>query len=123
MLSPHVVELKVQEPYKLWLRFDDGTTGTVDLSDSAAIGSLFAAWTDPDFWRSAHIVADSGAVAWGDGTEVDVCPQSLYLDVTGKTFDEAVQDAAKSRRADDTLQERLAASQARHQRILERLAD
>ena len=28
------------------------------------------------------------AVAWGDGTEVDVCPQSLYLDVTGQTFDE-----------------------------------
>ena len=88
MLSPHVVELEVQEPYKLWLRFDDGITGIVDLSDSAALGGVFAAWTDQDFWRSAHIVADSGAVAWGDGTEVDVCPQSLYLDVTGQTFDE-----------------------------------
>ncbi len=88
MLSPHVVELEVQEPYKLWLRFDDGITGIVDLSDSAALGGVFAAWTDHDFWRSAHIVADSGAVAWGDGTEVDVCPLSLYLDVTGQSFDE-----------------------------------
>ena len=88
MLSPHVVELEVQEPYKLWMRFDDGTTGTVDLSDSAALGGIFAAWSDPDFWRSAHIVADSGAVAWGDGTKVDVCPQSLYLDVTGQSFDD-----------------------------------
>lgn len=88
MLSPHVVELKVREPYKLWLRFDDGTTGTVDLSDSAALGGIFAAWSDPGFWRSAHIVADSGAVAWGDGTEVDACPLSLYLDATGQTFDE-----------------------------------
>ncbi|MDE0615339.1 MAG: DUF2442 domain-containing protein [bacterium] len=88
MLSPHVVELEVQEPYKLWLRFDDGITGIADLSDSAALGGVFAAWTDLDFWRSAHIVADSGAVAWGDGTEVDVCPLSLYLDVTGQSFDE-----------------------------------
>lgn len=88
MLSPHVVELEVQEPYKLWLRFDDGITGIVDLSDSAALGGVFAAWSDQDFWRSAHIVAGSGAVAWGDGTEVDVCPLSLYLDVTGQTFDE-----------------------------------
>ena len=127
MLSPHVVELEVQEPYKLWLRFDDGIAGTVDLSDSAALGGVFAAWADQDFWRSAHIVADSGAVAWGDGTEVDVCPQSLYLDVTGQTFDEAVRDAIdshiESRRADERFQERLAASMARYQRILERLAE
>ena len=32
-----------------------------------------------------HIVAESGAVAWGDGSEIDVCPLSLYLDVTGQT--------------------------------------
>ncbi len=127
MLSPHVVELEVQEPYKLWLRFDDGIAGTVDLSDSAALGGVFAAWADQDFWRSAHIVADSGAVAWGDGTEVDVCPLSLYLDVTGQTFDEAVRDAneshTESRRADERFQERLAASRARYHRILERLAE
>ena len=88
MLSPHVIELEVQEPYKLRLRFDDGTTGVVDMSDSAALGGVFAAWADPDFWHSAHIVADSGAVAWGDGTEVDACPLSLYLDATGQTLDE-----------------------------------
>ena len=123
MLSPHVVELEVQEPYKLWLRFDDGTTGVVDLSDSAALGGMFAAWGDPDFWRSAHIVADSGAVAWGDGTEVDACPLGLYLDITGQTFDEAVRDGIKSPRADDEFQERLAASKARYQRILGRLAE
>ena len=110
MLSPHVVELEVLERYKLWLRFDDGASGIVDLSDSAALGGVFAAWTDQDFWRSAHIVADSGAVAWGDGTEVDVCPQSLYLDVTGQSFDEE-------------FQERLTASIERYQRILERLAE
>ena len=127
MLSPQVVELELQEPYKLWLRFDDGITGIVDLSDSAALGGIFAAWSDPDFWRSAHIVAESGAVAWGDGTEVDACPLSLYLDVTGQAFDEAVRDAdeshTESHRVDDAFQERLAASKAHYQRILGRLAE
>ena len=88
MLSPHLVELEIREPYKLWLRFDDGITGVADLSDSAALGGVFSAWSDEDFWQTAHIVAGSGAVAWGDGTEVDVCPMSLYLDVTGQSFDE-----------------------------------
>ena len=88
MLSPHVVELEVLEPYKIRLRFDDDVAGVVDLSDSAVLGGVFAAWAERDFWRSAHVVEASGAVAWGDGTQVDACPLSLYLDVTGQTFDE-----------------------------------
>ena len=27
-------------------------------------------------------------MAWGDGSEIDVCPLSLYLDVTGQTFED-----------------------------------
>ena len=59
MLSPHVVELEVQEPYKPLAPVRRRHHCTVDLSDSAAIGGVFSAWTDQDFWRSAHIVADS----------------------------------------------------------------
>ena len=84
MVSPHVAELEVREPFQIWVRFDDGAAGVVDLSDSASVGGIFARWSDEGFWRSAHIVADSGAVAWGDGSEIDVCPLSLYLDVTGQ---------------------------------------
>ena len=94
MLTPHVVELKVREPYRIWVRFDDGAAGEVDLSDSAALGGIFSQWSDEDYWRSAHIVTDSGAVAWGDGSEVDVCPRSLYLDVTGQTFEDLQAEAA-----------------------------
>ena len=88
MLSPCVVELEVRRPYAIWVRFDDGTAGEVDLSDSAKTGGIFSAWSDAAYWRSAHIVPDSGAVAWGDGSEVDVCPLSLYLDLTGRSFDD-----------------------------------
>ncbi len=86
-MSPHVVELEVCEPFQVWVRFDDGVAGVVDLSDSAAVGGIFAQWSDEAFWRSARIVADSGAVAWGAGSEIDVCPFSLYLDLTGQTFE------------------------------------
>ena len=94
MLSPHVVEFEVCEPYRIWVRFDDGVAGVVDLSDSAAVGGIFVKWSDEGFWRSAHIVADSGAVAWGDGSEIDVCPLSLYLDVTGQTFEDLEAETA-----------------------------
>lgn len=83
-----MVEVEAREPYKLWVRFDDGVIGVVDLSDSAAIGGMFSAWTDEDYWRTAHVVADAGAVAWGDGTDIDVCPFSLYLEITGRTLED-----------------------------------
>ena len=88
MLSPYVVALEVLKPYELRVGFDDGTVGIVDLSDSAALGGVFSAWSDEDYWHTAHIVAATGAVAWGDGSEIDVCPISLYLDATGRTFDQ-----------------------------------
>ena len=94
MVAPRVVELRVLEPFQIWVRFDDGVAGIVDLSDSAALGGIFAQWSDEGSWRSAHIVADSGAVAWGDGSEIDVCPLSLYLDVTGQTFEHVEAEAA-----------------------------
>ena len=96
MLSPHVIEIEVRERFKLWVRFDDGIAGVVDLSDSAALGGIFSAWSDEDYWHTAHIVSDSGAVAWGDGTEVDVCPLSLYLDASGRTIEDLPAEAAST---------------------------
>lgn len=63
------------------------------MSDSATVGGIFARWSDEGSWRSEHIVADSGAVAWGDGSEIDVCQLSLYLDVTGQTFEDLQAEA------------------------------
>ena len=94
MVSPHVVELEVREPFQIWVRFDDGAAGVVDLSDSVSVGGIFAQWSDEGFWRSAHIVEDTGAVAWGDGSKIDVCPLSLYLDVTSQTFEDLQAEAA-----------------------------
>ncbi|WP_419840032.1 DUF2442 domain-containing protein [Candidatus Poriferisodalis sp.] len=93
MLSPYVVELEVRQPYAIWVRFDDGAAGEVDLSDSAETGGIFSAWSDPAYWRSAHIVPDSGAVAWGNDDGVDVCPLSLYLDLTGQSFNDFRSDS------------------------------
>ncbi len=93
-----MAELEVWEPFQIWVRFDDGVAGVVDLSDSASVGGIFAQWSDEGFWHSAHIVADTGAVAWGDDSEIDVCPLSLYLDVTGQTFEDLQAEAATHRR-------------------------
>ena len=62
------------------LTFDDGVRGIVDLSHHAGEG-IFAAWNDPEVFRSARIGA-FGELAWGE--DIDLCPDALYLEVTGK---------------------------------------
>lgn len=79
-----ITALKILENYHVWLRFDDGVEGTVDFSHKPHTG-VFAVWQDYDFFRRASI-ADHGALTWPG--ELDLCPDSLWLQVTGKTVEE-----------------------------------
>ncbi|MFH0794246.1 MAG: DUF2442 domain-containing protein [bacterium] len=75
-----VTSVKVLERYRLALTFDDGVKGTVDLSDLAGKG-VFTLWEDRKAFANVHI-GSSGELAWGD--KIDLCPDALYLKVTGK---------------------------------------
>jgi hypothetical protein len=79
-----IIEIKVLDGYRLWLRYADGVEGEVDLSDVAGRG-VFEAWKDRGFFENARI-DESGALVWGDG--IDLCPDALYLRLTGKTPEE-----------------------------------
>jgi hypothetical protein len=72
--------IEVLDDYKLALTFDTGEQGVVDLAHLAGKG-VFAAWNDLDEFRSVQIGA-YGELAWGE--EIDLCPDALYLEATGK---------------------------------------
>ena len=75
-----ITQLTVLSGYNLNLTFDDGVTGAVDLSKHAGKG-VFALWDDMDAFRSVRI-GSSGELVWGES--IDMCPDALYLEVTGK---------------------------------------
>ena len=79
-----VIEVKALPDYRLWVRYDDGAEGEVDLSHLAGRG-VFAAWDDYKVFESVHI-SSSGAPSWND--DIDICPDALYLQVTGKTAEQ-----------------------------------
>ena len=81
MIMPIPVEVRPLANHKIWLRYDDGVEGEVDLSDLAGQG-VFEAWNDPAFFQSVRI-ASHGAVEWG--SELDLCPDALYMRLTGKS--------------------------------------
>ncbi len=80
----NLAEVKSLADYRLWLRYTDGTEGEVDLSHLAGRG-VFAAWDDYRAFEKVHIGAD-GAIAWND--EIELCPDALYLRLTGKIPEE-----------------------------------
>ena len=85
------IEVKPRNGFKLWLRFSDGAEGVVDLSRLAGRG-VFRYWANADAFEAVR-VADHGTVVWGD--DVELCPDALYLKVTGKAVDEVMPGAAQ----------------------------
>lgn len=78
-------EVKPLGEYRLALVFDDGVSGTVDLSDLVGKG-VFKLWSDPRAFERVRI-GSSGELAWDD--RIDLCPDALYLQVTGQKPEDA----------------------------------
>lgn len=77
-------KVKVLSDYKIWLKYLDGTEGIIDLSDLVGRG-VFSEWNDYEKFKNVKI-GSSGELIWQD--ELDLCPDSLYIKLTGKTAEE-----------------------------------
>lgn len=77
---PKPVEIRPLPHYRIWLRYDDGVQGEVDLSDLAGRG-VFSVWSDPAAFRAVRL-GSHGAIEWSP--ELDLCPDAMYLRLTGK---------------------------------------
>jgi hypothetical protein len=78
------IEVKALANFRIWLRYNDNTQGEVDLSDLSGRG-VFKAWDDAEFFRSVRL-GSHGAIEWGG--QIDLCPDAMYLRLTGKSPDE-----------------------------------
>lgn len=75
-----ITQVSTVKDYTLELTFDTGERGLVDLAALAGKG-VFALWNDTDAFCSVQI-GPLGELAWGD--TIDLCPDALYLEATGK---------------------------------------
>ena len=80
---PEPIAVEVREGYRIWLRYSDGAAGEVDLSRLAGKG-VFAAWNERAFFETARVTQHC-SIAWGEGDDLELCPDALYMEITGKT--------------------------------------
>ena len=79
--TPSPVEVRALEPYRIWIRYDDGVEGELDLSDMAGDG-VFVAWEDHSVFAGVHL-GSGDSIAWSE--EIDMCGDALHLEITGMT--------------------------------------
>ena len=82
MIQP--VSVQPRSGYRIWIEFSDGVAGEIDLSHLTGRG-VFAAWEEPGCFDKVHITPHR-AIAWND--DIDLCPDALYLEITGKSFED-----------------------------------
>jgi Protein of unknown function (DUF2442) len=90
MFNP--VEVKPLSDYRIWIRFADGAAGEVDLSHLAGRG-VFAPWKEAGVFQQVHVGA-GGEIAWSE--EMELCPDSLYLKLTGKAPEDVFPNLARA---------------------------
>ena len=80
-MIPQVVEIQPLPIFRLWLRFLDGTSGTVDLSQELW-GPMFEPLTNPDVFDQASVDPELETVVWPNGA--DLAPEFLHGAVQGQ---------------------------------------
>ncbi|MDR1763947.1 MAG: DUF2442 domain-containing protein [Dysgonamonadaceae bacterium] len=78
-----LLEVKALNDYSIFVKYEDGTQGVVDLKHLAHKG-VFTEWDKNNLFNNVYI-ADYGAIAWNE--DLDICPDSIYLQLKGMTFD------------------------------------
>lgn len=71
----NVVEAGYVRDYVVWLRFDDGTRGEIDLSDRL-YGPVFEPLQALDVFRSFEVHPELRTLVWPNGA--DFAPEFLY---------------------------------------------
>jgi hypothetical protein len=77
-----IVEAVPLDGYRLKLRFQDGATGVVDVSQLVRFTGVFAPLRDAKEFASVRVNSELGTVCWPSGADLD--PDVLYALVTGK---------------------------------------
>lgn len=74
-MIPRVAEVKSLPNFCLWVRFLDGTSGTVDLSHELW-GPMFEPLANPEVFDQAMVDPELETVVWPNGA--DLAPEYLY---------------------------------------------
>jgi hypothetical protein len=76
-----IVLVKPLANHHLYLRFEDGVEGTVDLKECVPFHGVFAPLVDQTYFDQVQVNSEMGTIYWPNGADLD--PDVLYATVHG----------------------------------------
>ncbi len=83
-IIPYLIKAEARPGYKLFVEFEDGVNGIVDLSKWKGKG-VFEFWND-EFNFGKFVITENKKLRWNENIDMD--PDAFYLKLIGKTFEE-----------------------------------
>ena len=80
-----IVEARAVGGHRIYLRFEDGVEGEVDLSKIVEFEGVFAPLREPAEVAKVRVDSEIGTVCWPSGADLD--PDVLYSTVTGEAIE------------------------------------
>ena len=74
-MIPQITDVSYISDYKVWLRFDDGKEGQIDLKDELW-GEVFEPLKDLSVFKKVRLDRELGTICWENGA--DFSPKFLY---------------------------------------------
>ena len=73
-----VVDVRYVRDYVLWVKFEDGSQGEVDLKKSLR-GPVFEPLREIEYFKQVRVDPEIGTIAWPNGA--DIAPETLYRQI------------------------------------------
>lgn len=77
-----IVEVRPLAQHRVYLRFEDGVEGEVDIANLIDFSGVFAPLKDRREFVKARVHPELGTIGWPNGADLD--PDVLYAEVTGQ---------------------------------------
>lgn len=81
-----VVEVKPLSDYRLFLRFEDGLSGEIDISEVIEFKGIFAKLSDKSYFSRVKVNPEIGTICWENGA--DLAPEFLHENIKATDIDE-----------------------------------
>ena len=86
-MFPRIAHVRHLKDYELEIGFSDGTVANLDLRGRITRrGGVFEPLHNVEFFARVSVDREAGTLVWPNG--VDLCPDVLYAEATGKSIDE-----------------------------------
>ena len=82
---PEMIFAEMRTPFRVFLRFDDGIEGELDLGAFLQFDGVFGPLRDPAYFRRGALDPELGTIALPNGADLD--PIVLHSRLTGRPIE------------------------------------